>query len=112
MNAPKPPIKSLIDSFEYHEYVGINDWSEPLCAPGVTIKNVRIDRSVNYSVSNEKTILYNGVIFCYEGLTEPLLDFKKQSKVHFDGQDKTIVKVIVNKEPFKDTIYSIELEVV
>ena len=108
----KPPKEFLIDSFEYHEYEGVDDWSEPLFAPGVTIENVRIDRSVNYSVSNEKTVLYNGVIFCYEGLTEPLLDFKEQSKVHYDGQIKTLNRVVVNKEPFKDQVYSIELEVV
>lgn len=112
MNAPKPPIKSLIDSFEYHEYDGINDWSEPTYNPGITIDNVRIDRSVSYAANDGKTVLYDAVIFCYLGLTNPMLSFKEQSKVHFDGQDKTIVKVIVNKEPFNDTIYSVELEVV
>lgn len=112
MNAPKPPVKTLIDSFEYHEYIGINDWSEPVYNEPLSVSNVRIDRSVSYSANDGKTVLYDAVIFCYAGLTDPLLSFKEQSKVHFDGQDKTIVKVIINKEPFKDTIYSVELEVV
>lgn len=110
---PKPPAEFCIDSFEYKAYAGLNNWSEPQYAEEITIKNARIDRGASYSSSTTgKVLLYNAVIFCYEGITTPLPAFKTQSIIHFDDQDHKITKVIPIYEAYDKVIYSYELEVV
>lgn len=110
---PKPPKKMCIDSFEYREYLGENKWSEPEYAPPITIQHCRIERWPEYTASVAgKQLLYNAVIFCYEGITTPLPKFKMQSKIMFDGQEHTVTRVTANYEPFVNKIYSYELEVV
>lgn len=112
MKALKPPIEALVDSFVYEEYDGINDWSEAEYKEPIIINNVRIDDSVSYSANDGKTILYNAVIFCYADLTEPMPEFKEQSKISYDGINRVIVKVIPTKEPFMNKLYGYELEVI
>jgi len=111
---PKPPAEFCIDSFKYHEYLGENEWMEPIYdEEGVTIRNCRIDRGAEYSSSSSgKVLLYNAVLFCYEGITDPLPEFKTESILHFDGIDHKLTKVIPIYEPYEKTIYSYELEVV
>lgn len=114
MVMPKVPKKFCIDSFEYKEYLGGDDrWGDEEYADPITIKNCRIDRGSEYSQSTAgKQLLYNAVVFCYEGITSPLPKFKTQSIVRFDDQDHTITKVIPIYEAYEKTIYSYELEVV
>jgi len=113
MTIPKPPKEFCIDSFEYKEYLGENNWSEPEFAEPITIKHCRIDRGAEYtSTTSGKQLLYNAVIFCYAGITTPLPDFKVQSIVRFDGQEHVITKVIPIYEPYRKVLYSYELEVV
>lgn len=113
MVMPKPPAIFCIDEFEYREYVGDNSWSEPMYADPVLIKRCRIDRGAEYSQSTSgKVLLYNAVVFCYEGITTPLPQFKTQSILVFDGQEHVVTKVIPIYEAYEKTIYSYELEVV
>ncbi|AAU85090.1 head-tail adaptor [Bacillus phage BCASJ1c] len=113
MVMPKPPIDFLVDSFMYKEYMGENSWSEPEYARPVLISNCRIDRGAEYtSTTSGRQLLYNAVVFCYEGMTTPLPQFKAQSVLHFDGRDHVITKVIPNHEAYSKTLYSYELEVV
>lgn len=110
---PKPPAKFCVDSFMYKEYVGENNWSEPIYADPVLIEHCRIDRGAAYtSTTSGKQLLYNAVVFCYEGMTTPLLMFKAQSILEYDGQEHTVTKVIPIQEAYSTTIYSYELEVV
>lgn len=110
---PKPPAEFCIDSFEYKEYLGENNWSEPIYADPVLVKHCRIDRGAEFSSSSSgKVLLYNAVVFCYEGITTPIPEFKTQSIIHFDDQDHTITKVIPIYEAYDKVIYSYELEVV
>ncbi|HHV36146.1 MAG TPA: minor capsid protein, partial [Syntrophomonadaceae bacterium] len=39
MLMPKPPKDFCIDSFEYQEYKGLNNWSEPEYADPVLIEH-------------------------------------------------------------------------
>lgn len=113
MVIPKPPKSTLVDSFMYFPYVGNDDYGKSLFGDGIDIRYVRIDKDTMYSSSSAgKEIDYNAVIFCYEGLTEPLTSFTEQSKVVFDGVDHIVTKVITNKEPYSSKLYSVELEVV
>ncbi|MGN7311458.1 putative minor capsid protein [Alkalicoccobacillus gibsonii] len=111
---PKPPIKFLVDSFDYKYLTGKKDkWQKPEYSKPVSINHCRIDRGPSYSTSTSgKQLLYNAVVFCYEGLTDPIPDFKPGSILHFDGQDHTVTKVILIYEAYSKTIYSYELEVV
>ncbi|WP_193064908.1 putative minor capsid protein [Oceanobacillus oncorhynchi] len=113
MVMPKPPKDFCIDEFKYHEFVS-DDWSTgPIYKESIPVKHCRIDRGAEYSQSSSgKQLLYNAVVFCYEGITTPLPAFKTQSKLYFDGKDHTITKVIPIYEAYDNVIYSYELEVV
>lgn len=113
MVMPKPPMEFCVDSFIYKEHAGENSWSEPVFAEPVIIESCRIDRGSQYtSTTSGKLLLYNAVIFCYEGITTPLPLFKTQSVLTYDGVDHVITKVIPVHEAFNATIYSYELEVI
>lgn len=113
MVMPKPPKEFCIDSFMYKEYMGENSWTEPEYSRPVLISNCRIDRGAEYtSTTTGKQLLYNAVVFCYEGITDPLPAFKAQSVLVFDDQDHVVTKVIPIYEAYSKTIYSYELEVV
>lgn len=110
---PKPPKKFCIDSFEYKEYLGTNNWSEPEYAESVVITNCRIDRGAEYSQSSSgKQLLYNAVVFCYADITTPLPEFKTESILVFDDKEHVITKVIPIYEAYENKLYSYELEVV
>lgn len=105
--------RSLIDSFLYHQYKGMDIYSKHEYDEPLTIKNVRIDRSAVYAiVSNENKLIASSIIFCYASATQPFIHFKEQSKVEFDGKEYIITKVILNKEPKADKVWSYELEVI
>lgn len=113
MVMPKPPKDFCIDEFIYIEYKGENSWSEPEYAEPIIIKYSRIDRGTEYtSTTSGKQLLYNALIFCYEGITTPLPEFKEQSIIKFDGHDHVTTKVIPIYEAYEKKIYSYELEVV
>mgnify|MGYP001172731143 CR=1 FL=1 len=110
---PKPPKNFCIDSFEYKEYLGDNNWSDPIYADPVLIENCRIDRGAEYTTTGTgKQLLYNAVVFCYAGITTPMLEFKTESIIRFDGVDHKITKVIPIYEAYERKLYSYELEVV
>lgn len=110
---PKPPKEFCIDSFEYKEYLGTNDWSEPEHAESIMITKSRIDRGTEYSQSTSgKQLLYNAVVFCYKDITTPLPEFKTESILVFDGIEHVVTKVIPIYEAYEKKLYSYELEVV
>lgn len=109
---PKPPKDFCIDSFEYKEYVG-DGWDGPEYKDAVKIEHCRIDRGAEYSSSSSgKTLLYNAIVFCYEGITTPLPDFKAESILMFDGIEHKVTKVIPIYEAYDKVLYSYELELV
>lgn len=108
----KPPSRFLIDSFKYKEPIGRNDWDEPIFAEAVEIENCRIDREAVYTSNTAgRQLIFNGLIFCYSGLTKPMPDFKTEGIVEYDGEEHVIKKVVPVKEAYEDKIYSYELEV-
>lgn len=113
MVMPKPPKEFLVDNFIYREYLGEGDYNKPIYGDYVSIDNCRIDRGSQYTfLTNGKQLLYNAVVFCYAGLTDPIPDFKEQSLLIFDGREHKLVKVEPINEAYKNEIYSYELEVV
>lgn len=113
MLMPKPPKEFLVDDFMYREYLGEGDWNNPEYGEEKTISFCRIDRGSQYTFSsNGKQLLYNAVIFCYAGLTNPMPVFKEQSLVIFDGKEHKVISVDRVTEAYTDDTYSYELEVI
>lgn len=113
MVTPKPPKETLIDSFSYHPYSGIDDYGKSIFGNEIKISNVRIDRTPKYTFSSSgRELMYNAVIFCYEGLTHPMPEFETRSKVVFDEVEHIITGIFPNKEPYSSQMYSVEIEVV
>lgn len=113
MRIPKPPLETLNETVTYLEYISEGDYNKREYAVKKEIQHVRIDRSSKYSWNGKnKEIQYKAVVLCYQDLTTPLPNFREQSILRFDGIDHVIVNVIPNKEPFKDVLYSVELEVI
>ena len=109
----KPPIEFLIHSIEYVDRIGEDDWQKPVYAEPVVIEKVRVDEGSQYSTTGEgKQLLYNGLIFIYAGLSSPIVDFKEESKIRFNGKEMTITSVIPVYEPYANKLYSVELEVI
>lgn len=109
---PKPPKDFCIDSFQYKEFIK-DGWNGAEYKEAVLIEHCRIDRGTVYSSSTSgKVLLYNAIVFCYEGITTPLPEFKVESVLVFDGQEHKVTKVIPIYEAYSKTIYSYELEVV
>ncbi|GAK09624.1 putative minor capsid protein [Geomicrobium sp. JCM 19038] len=112
MVMPKPPADFCIDQFEYHKFIR-DGWNGAEYEEPVIVKSARIDRGAEYSSnSSGKQLLYNGIVFCYEGITSPLPQFKTQSIIRFDGINYTITKVIPIYEAYDKVLYSYELEVI
>ena len=113
MRMRKPPFQFLNDAFEYHEYIGTNDWNEPLYSAPKVIEHAKIDRGSEYSSnSSGKQLLYNSIVYCYNGATVPFPDFREQSMIVFDGKEHIITKTVKNYEPYMSDVYSYELEVI
>lgn len=108
-----PPKRLLVDHFDYYERDGTNSWSEPNYKEKITVQHVRADRSVEYlQTAAGASYVYHTVVFCYNGITTPLPNFKEQSKVILDGKEHIILKVIPVKQPYVNELYSVELELV
>ena len=109
----KVDSKMLVDSFIYEEYAGLDDvWQKESYKEPEAIEKVRIDRTTVYSRdSTQSKIVAESVIYCFASATSPFKDFKEESRVTFDGKQFIIKKVVINKEPFADKIWSYELEV-
>ena len=113
MKIPKPVRDMLNEVVVYKPFEGEGDWNKPIFGKQTKIDMVRIDRTPVYSASTAgKVLLYNAVVFCYAGLTTPLPKFKEQSILEFDGVEHMIKKVIILKDPYSDSLYGVELEVV
>lgn len=103
----------LIHDFFYSEYVGIDRNHQPTYNKAEYVTNCRIDYGLNYSrneTENTKTV--ECIIFCYSTHTTPFLAFKEKSKIAFNNKDYTIRKVIPVYEPYNNTLFAYELEVV
>jgi len=115
MKPLKVDKRMLVDSFDYVEWVGKGEvfagddqYKDP-----VTIDYVRIDYQSGFSRDKtEAKHSVKAIIFCYASATTPFMNFKERSKVIIDGKEYVIETVVPCKEPHRNTLWSIELEVV
>lgn len=102
----------LVDTFEYHEFIGEDDYQEAQYADSVTVKFARIDRSTVFTRSaKNETIQANAVIYA-DNTHTTVKEFEEKSKVTFDGKDYIITKVIPKIDIASARIAGYELEVI
>lgn len=92
-----------------------DDWGHPLAGEQVELKHCVVQPQTIYSGSNnDRTIVANAVVYLYAGITMPLPTITKHnvgSKLVFEGEEYTVQKIVDNREPFSNELYSYELEV-
>lgn len=108
------PKSWLIHTIDYEAYTGEkDDFQNPIYDDPVTINYVRYDNSTVFSRDNTQTkVLADGIIFVDAVNSEPLPEFKEQSKIGFEGRELTLKKVVPCYYPNKNAVRHYELEVV
>lgn len=81
----------------------------------VEIKNCVFQPQTIYSgTNNNRQIIANAVLFIYAGISDPvpkITDKNIGSKVIFEGNSYTVQKLVDNRHPFDNGLFSYELEV-
>ena len=107
------PKRWLVHSIEYYEYLERDDWSNPIYGEPITIKNVRFDDSTVFSRDTTQTkILADAVIFVDTTHSNPIPEFKEESKIIFNGRELTLQKIVPCYYPHKNEVRHYELEVI
>lgn len=92
-----------------------DDWGKPLESDPTTIENCVVQPQTIYSgTNNGRTIVANAVVFLYAGISNPLPTITKEAvgaTVKFEGTDYVVTKIVDNRDPFSNEVYSYELEV-
>ena len=104
----------LTQSFDYHEFEKADTWATPSFKEPITIKHVRIDETLETAQISTgiSRVVCKAIAFVYASDTIPFIEFKRRSKIVTKHQIYTINKVVKINEPFKDKLWSIELELV
>lgn len=113
MGLPKVTKSFTPHVVQYFKYLGVDDYDKPSFAEPVTVEHVRFDESLQSSSNlTEQTRQFNAVCFVYRDTSTPFLDdFVLRSKLIFNGSEYTIKDDIKTSHPFKDEVWSHELEV-
>lgn len=107
------PKDMLVDSFVYYEFQGKGRTHSVQYGPETLVSNVRIDREERYHRdSSEAEVRARATIYCYAQHTTPFFNFKKQSKIEFDGQEYLLKDVRSYTMPFSRNMAVFELDVV
>lgn len=108
----KLPKRMLVDTFEYAEFIGEDDYQQAEYKDPVTVNFVRIDRQTVFSRNGKnETIQANAVIYTDANHTN-VKEFTEQSKALFDGKEYIITKVTPKVNVNTSDIIGYELEVV
>lgn len=102
----------LVHEIEYSEYDGLDRYKQPSYKEPITITDVRVDESTVFSRdTTQSKVLANAVVFVYNGLSVPFIDFKEQSKVVYNGREYITQRIIPIYEPYTNELFSYEIEV-
>lgn len=114
MNVRPLPKSWLIHEITYEGYTGEkDDWQNDVYEKPIIINHVRFDDSTVFSRDNTQTkVLANAVIFVDAKNSNPVPEFKEQSKIKFDDREYVIQKVVPCYFPNKNKIRHWELEVI
>nr|WP_137625033.1 putative minor capsid protein [Lactiplantibacillus pingfangensis] len=114
MKPPKSMCRQSI-TLTLTDVAKTDDWGKPLKLDPIKIEHCVVQPQTIYSGSNnDRTIVANAVVFLYPGISSPLPTITKNnvgSKLTFEGMEYTVQKIIDNRDPFGNAVYSYELEV-
>lgn len=93
----------------------VDRWGEAKPAEPITINHCVVQPQTIYAGSNNgRTIVANAVIFIYAGVSSPIPKITKKdvgATILFEGAEYTLQKIVDNRDPFSNALYSYELEV-
>jgi hypothetical protein len=105
----------LVDSAVVARVAGLDDWGKVIYVDQVIeLATVKFDRSSSLSgEKNERERTSAGVLFVYPEATPVIVDDTwLNAKVTIDGASYQITKYLSNKLPFRNKIFSYEIEVI
>ena len=114
LKAPPIPRYLLIHTIQYEELTGrVDDYGKPTYAANQTIMNVRVDNTSGYMRTGiEQSDSSNTLVFVDSTFSKPFVDFKKESKVTFNGKEMSIQRVVPCYQPGTNDLHHYELELV
>lgn len=86
------------------------EYAEPLEISQVVFQPETVYQGTN----NDRQIVANAVVFLYAGVTSPLPYLTQdnlQSIITFEGHDYKLQRLVDNRNPFSNELWSYELEV-
>ena len=109
--------KSLCNqSIVLHLITGKKDkWQNPVFEDPVTIEHMIFQPETVYSgTNNNREVVANAIAFLFADVSDPMPKIDKNhvgSKIEFEGETYVLQKIVDNRHPFSNEVYSYELEV-
>lgn len=113
---PAMPKRYCYQSIALKLLTGKTDrYNKPEFEAEKQIENVIFQPQTIYSgTNNNREVVANAIAFLFVGVSTPFPDLNKThvgSKLIFEGKEYTIQKIIDNRNPFSNEVYTYELEV-
>lgn len=113
---PVMPKKFCNQSFLVKLVTGKTDrYNKQKFEPEVQIEHVIFQPQTVYSGSNNnREVVANAIAFLFAGVSTPFPNLDKRhvgSKLIFESKEYTIQKIIDNRNPYTNEVYTYELEV-
>lgn len=114
---PKIPKKYCNQSVILRKLTGKDEWQNKLFEPDVTLINVIFQSETIYSGSNNsREVVATGIVYLFNSIAEPfpliIAGKHEGSEIEFEGRTYVVEKIVDNRNPFDNTVYSYELEVI
>lgn len=109
--------RMLIHEATIEKVTGRNEWGEEELSDPIFLAPVRFDRGVGkgrvLSAKNDDKLSHSGVLFVYPLYCPVMIDKSfLGANLTVNGESYKIAKIIEEYHPFKNTVFSYELEVV
>lgn len=112
---PTIPKKWANQQIIYKDPTGEKDKYGKQTVTETIINNCVAQLETIYSgTNNDRQVVANAVVFLYASVANPFLKFDKNSqgnKIVFEGVEYTIKRVVDNRDPLSNEVWSYELEV-
>lgn len=104
---------TLVHKVQYSEYIGQDRNHKPRYKDTETLDHVRVDITRTYNqTSNAETTTISAVLFMYRTLSTPFKKLLEKSIIVHGGKTYKIHKVVDCTEPYNDSIFSYEVELI
>ena len=112
---PMMPKKLCNQSITLKLITGHDKWQKPIFSDPIDIHYMIFQPQTVYSgTNNNREVVANAIAFLFGGVSDPMPKITKNhvgSIVIFEDEEYTIQKIVDNRNPYSNEIYSYELEV-